>query len=116
MQRLDGSTTLADGQRLRLRMPQGADAPRVRALLAGLGLGADDLALSRAVRFDPRERVAVVATVLADRSEVLVGFAAMDRYGKDPDLVLADERLAPGARVIVEDALRSYTERARRIA
>jgi hypothetical protein len=116
MQRLDGSTTLADGQRLRLRMPQGADAPRLRELLAGLGLGADDLELSRILRFDPRDRVAVVATVLADRCEVLVGLAAMDRYASAPDLVLADERLAPGTGAILEDTLRAYTERARRIA
>lgn len=116
MQRLDGSTTLADGQRLRLRMPQGSDAPRVRALLAGLGLAADDLAVSRLVRFDPRERIAVMATVLGPRGETLVGLASMDRYAADPELVVADEDTAPGAGTILEEALRAYTLRARRIA
>ena len=117
MQRLDGSTTLPSGLRLRLRMPHAGDAPRVRALLGTLGLAAaDDLALSRLLRFDPLERVAVVASVLTGRSETIVGIAAMDRFADAPDLVLADERNAPGAGAALAEALLAHGRRARRSA
>jgi hypothetical protein len=116
MQRLDGSTTLPTGQRLRLRMPHALDGPRVRDLFARLGVATDDLALSRALRFDPRERVAVVATVLAGRSDELVGFASMRRHAMAPELVLADEDVAPGATAILEQTLRAHGERTRRSA
>lgn len=116
MQRLDGSTTLPSGLRLRLRMPHAQDAPQLRELLARLGLAADDLQASRALRFDPRERVVVVATVLAGRTEDVVGFAAMPRFASEPELLLADEARAPGVAAILEQTLRTHGERARRIA
>jgi hypothetical protein len=116
MQRLDGSTTLPGGQRLRLRMPHAQDRARLRELSERLGAGLDDLQLSRALRFDPRERMALVALVLVDRSEELVGYAAMERCATDPELVLADDARAPGAAVVLEQTLRAHGERARRIA
>ena len=116
MQRLDGSTTLPSGQRLRLRMPHRADAPQLRLLFAQLGAATDDLRLTRALRFDPRERVVLVATVLAGRSEELVGFAAQERGAERPELVLADEVRAPGVAAILLRTLREHGERARRIA
>jgi hypothetical protein len=116
MQRLDGSTTLPSGQRMRLRVPHAQDAARLRELFERLGVGLDDLQLSRALRFDPRERMALVAMVLVDRSEELVGFAAIERYAAEPELVLADEARAPGAAAILDRTLRAHGERARRIA
>jgi hypothetical protein len=116
MPRLDGSTTLSSGQRLRTRMPHAQDALGLRALFERLGVALDDLQLSRALRFDPRERTAVVATVLAGRSEDIVGFAAMTRLSKHPEVVLADEERAPGATAIIDATLRAHGERARRIA
>lgn len=116
MQRLDGSTTLPSGQRLRLRMPYSQDARQLRDLFARLGVAADDLQLSRALRFDPRERVVVVATVLVDRSEDIVGLAAMQRFADHPELLLADEIRAPGAAAILAEALRTHGEHARRSA
>jgi hypothetical protein len=116
MQRLDGSTTLPTGQRMRLRMPHAQDRARLRELLERLGVSLDDLQLSRALRFDPRERMSLVAMVLVGRSEELVGFAVMDRFAADPELVLADDARAPGAAAILEQTLRAHGERARRIA
>ncbi|MFL5845602.1 MAG: hypothetical protein ACJ762_13005 [Solirubrobacteraceae bacterium] len=116
MQRLDGSTTLSSGLRLRLRLPQSSDGARLRRLLGDLGLQADDLQVSRWLRIDPRERVVVVAAVLAGRNEEVVGFAAIDRFASEPDLVLADEDRAPGTGAILRDALREHAERTRRIA
>jgi hypothetical protein len=114
--RLDGSTTLPSGLRLRLSMPQRSDAPRLRSLLARVGVTADELELTRALRFDPLQRLALVATALVGRSEAIVGLAIMDRYAEEPDFVLADERQAPGASALLDAALRAHAHRARRSA
>lgn len=111
---LDRSTTLSSGQRLRTRLPQRADLPRLRELLERLGLAADDLQLSRWVRFDPRQDVAAVATVLLDRTEELVGFAVAGLDAPDCDVLVADEEQAPGAAAALEAAVAAH--RARRIA
>lgn len=116
MTRLDGSTTLTTGQRLRTRMPHAQDGPGLRGLFERLGVALDDLQLSRALRFDPRKRFAVVATVLEGRSEEIVGFATMSRYAEVPELVLADEIRTPGATAAIDETLRAHGERARRIA
>lgn len=108
MQCLDGSTTLQDGTRLRLRMPRLRDRGGVHALLLRLGLDAEERAVASMLRFDPAERVAVVATRLAGGCEEVVGVAAMDRFAREPELVVAAEDEAPGARHVMERALRSH--------
>jgi hypothetical protein len=115
MQGLD-TTTLPTGLRLRVRMPQHFDTARLRTLFERVGLVPDDLLLSRLLRFDPRERVAVVATVLVGRAEEIVGLAVSDRFADTPDLVLGDELQAPGVSALLEDALRAHGLRARRSA
>lgn len=115
MQRLDLSTTLPDGVRVRLRMPHRFDVVRLRELQDRIGLAADELLLSHLLRFDPRSGVVVVATILIDRTEEIVGLAAMSRDADDADLVLADERATPGVGAVLEDALRAHTARSRRI-
>jgi hypothetical protein len=115
MQRLHGSTTLANGLRLRLRLPHGSDAEPVRGLLEHAGLMPDDRLVARTLRFDPRDRVAVVATTLVDRSEQIVGMGAIDHSGEEPDLLVADERAAPGVGAVLEEALRTHTIRIRRL-
>jgi hypothetical protein len=99
---------LADGTRLRLRLPRRRDRDGVRVLLARLGVEAEEAALARALLFDPSERVAIVATRLIGRCEEVVGVAAMDRYAREPELVLADEREAPGTMGALESALRAH--------
>lgn len=116
MDRLDTTTTLSSGLRLRLRMPQRFDTARLRALFERTGLLADDLQISRVLRFDPRERVAVVATALVGRSEEIVGLAVSDRFAETADLVLGDEVQAPGVSAFLQDALRAHGQRARRSA
>ena len=92
-------------------MPPRADLPRLHALLNGLGLEADELQLSRWLRFDPRQRVAVVATVLAGRVEEVVGFAVADLDAPDCELIVADEAHAPGAAEALEAAVAAHRER-----
>lgn len=65
--------------------------------------------MARTLRFDPRERVAVVATRLAGRSEEVVGVGTMDRARGEPELVVADEARAPGALDALEQALRAHS-------
>jgi hypothetical protein len=113
---LDASTTLPSGPRVRVRVPHRADADGLRALLDRLGLAAAELELSRALRPDPRERLSVVAVVLVDRTEEVVGFAAMERDADDAELVLADEERAPGVGALLAGALAEHGRRARRIA
>lgn len=116
MQRLDGSTTLTSGLRLRLRIPHRSDAEGLRDLLGQLGVPADDLAISRLLRFDPRERVTVVAGVLIDRSEEIVGIAVMEHGASEPELLAADEARAPGTAAALAGALRAHGEHTSRIA
>lgn len=78
----------------------------MRELLTRLGLELDEL--ERALLFDPTERVAVVATRLSGRAEEVVGLATMDRYAREPDLVVADEVEAPGTAGAMETALRAH--------
>lgn len=116
MQRLDGSTTLANGLRVHLRLPHRLDAARLRGLVERAGLPADDLTIARTLRFDPRGRVAVVATALVDRGELLVGIGVIDRFSDELELLLADEDTAPGTAAALESALRAHALHARRIA
>lgn len=116
MQRLDGSTTLANGRRVRLRLPHASDGPGLHRLLERAGLRADDLLLGRLRRFDPLGRVSLVATLLVDRTEEIVGIGAQDRFADHPELVVADEVLAPGAAGVLETALREHARRTRHAA
>lgn len=113
---LDASTTLPSGPRVRVRVPHRADTAGVRGLLGRLGLAIDELELSRALRPDPRRRLAVVAVVLVGRTEEVVGLGVMERDAEDPELVLGDEERAPGVGALVAGALREHGLRARRIA
>ena len=115
MQRLHGSTTLANGLRLRLRLPQGSDAEPLRGLLEHAGLMPDDRLVARTLRFDPRDGVTVVATTFVARSEQIVGLGAMDHTDEEPDLLVADEGAAPGVGAVLEEALRTHTIRIRRL-
>ena len=90
---------------VRLRVPLRSDASRLRALHDRIGLEADELAVRRMLRFDPRETVAIAATMLVGRSEEIVGFAMRDRDAEDADLLLADEALAPGIRAHLDAAM-----------
>ncbi len=116
MQRLDGSTTLPSGLRLRLRIPHRSDTVRLRDLFARLDVQTDEPALSRLVRFDPRERVSVVASVLLARSEELVGIAVAEHGADEPELLVTDEIQAPGAGTVLAASLRAHGRRASRIA
>jgi hypothetical protein len=103
--RLDATTTLPDGRRIRLRLPQTADRPRLTELHARLGLHHDDLDAARELRFDPRRRTVVCAIVWDGSHESLAGWAGADRGSATPDLLLADESLAPGVTQLLLDAL-----------
>lgn len=116
MPRLDASTTLADGRRLRLRLPHASDAQRIRALLEQTGLECDDLLLGRLRRFDPLGRTSLVAVVLVGRSEEVAGFALADRFAEHVELLVTDEALAPGAAAALQGALAQHAQRARRAA
>ena len=116
MPRLDSSTTLADGRRLRLRLPHASDAPGLRALLEQTGVACDDLLLGRLRRFDPLGHVSLVAVVLVGRTEQVAGFALAYRLAGRTELLVSDEELAPGAAAALESALVAHGRRAHRAA
>ena len=108
---LSATTTLPGGPRVRLRLPHRTDAPRLVALLARLGAEVDRLEAERAVRFDPRARAVVCATVWAGGAEELAGIAASDLAGDGtPDTLVADEALAPGIAGLLRGALAELAE------
>lgn len=111
--RLDATTSLPDGSRIRLRLPQTADRHRLVDLHARLGLHHDDLDAARELRFDPRARTVVCAIVWDGGQETLAGWAGADRGERTPDLLLADEALAPGVTRVLLEAI---AERARAAA
>ncbi len=100
--RLDTHHTLPEGTRLRVRLPQVRDRAGLVDLLTRLGLEAEDLDVARILRFDPRGRTVICATVWTGTTETMVGIVAGARDGRGPDLLVTDERLTPG----VGDALR----------
>ena len=104
-------TTLPNGLRIRLRLPGPSDRARLLGLCQRIGLPVDELALSRMTRFDPRRRTAVCATCFALSGETVVGYAAIDRWADEPDLVLADEDLAPGVGEVLAAAVRRHATR-----
>lgn len=101
----DAHTTLSDGTRVRVRLPHTGDRPGLHALHARLGVRVEDLDLARTLRFDPRRRSVVVATAWFGGAESVVAYAAMDLDADAPDLLVADERLAPGIGETLVEAL-----------
>jgi hypothetical protein len=101
---LDRTHTLPGGDRVRLRLPRLRDGEALGALLERLGVAVADLDARRALRFDPRERLAVCATAWDGHEELLVGFGLVDR-ASGAVTVLADEAAAPGVRELVARAV-----------
>jgi hypothetical protein len=106
MMLLTGSHRLANGVRVRLRYPHARDRAAVGALHARLGLPADELEVRRMLSFDLRHRRVVVAVAWVDGVETLVGAAGGSHAGDPaPDVLLADEALAPGITELLRAAL-----------
>ncbi len=103
--RLDTHHTLPEGTRLRLRLPQVRDRAGLVDLLTRLGLEADELDVARILRFDPRGRTVICATVWTGTAETMAGIVAGAKDGRGPDLLVADERLTPGVGEALRDML-----------
>ncbi len=102
------------GPPVRLRMAGPSDRALVAGLLARRGIEAGELEVQRLLAFDPARRHVLCALAPLDGTEVLAGLAAID-FGEDaPDVLVIDERFAPGlgellGRVLIE---RSRSRRA----
>jgi hypothetical protein len=105
---LSRSHPLADGSRVRLRLPHAGDRGGLVALHDRLGAPLEPLRLARILRFDPRACVSVCATMLSGLNEVLVAYGHIDRDGRG-SLVVADELSAPGVTDLVRAALEERT-------
>ncbi len=108
---IDATTTLPHGLRLRVRLPHTSERAGLRTLLTRLGVVAEELELARAARFDPRRRTVACVTAWVGGSEELVAWGAIDAGAQEPELLLADEALAPGAGAVLAAALRERSER-----
>ena len=97
------------GPPVRMRMAGPSDRGLVAALLARRGLEADELDVQRLLAFDPARRHVLCALAPLDGAEVLAGLGAID-FGEDsPDVLVVDDRFAPGlgevlGRVLIERA------------
>jgi hypothetical protein len=111
--RLDTHHTLPEGTRLRLRLPQVRDRAGLVDLLTRLGLQPDDLDAARILRFDPRGRTVVCATVWTGTGETMVGIIAGARDDRGPDLLVTDERLTPGVGLALRSVLDGASGRRR---
>ena len=83
---LGASYQLPGGARVRLRMVAPSDSPRILGLLEACGLSGHELVAGRLLRFDPRRRAVVCATMLIDGAEAMVGVGAieLDRHERQP--------------------------------
>lgn len=108
---IDSTTTLPDGRHLRVRLPHTSERSGLRALLERVGVEAEELDVARALRFDPRRRTVAVASAWVQGSEVLVAWGSIAAGASEPDELLADEQLAPGAGAVLAAALRERSER-----
>ena len=102
------------GPPVRLRMAGPSDGPLVGALLERRGLPTADLDVRRMLAFDPARRHVLCALAPLDGAEVLAGVGAIDFGEEFPDLLVVDDRFAPGlgdvlGRVLIE---RSRSRRA----
>ena len=105
---LNSTTTLPDGARLRVRLPQAIDRAGLRALHERLGLHLEDLDIARVLRFDPRAVTVGCASVWDGATETVVGYGAIYPHAEDPHLLVCDEAAAPGVRDALTDALREH--------
>ncbi|HYF28222.1 MAG TPA: hypothetical protein VD931_20935 [Baekduia sp.] len=96
---------LPDGPRVRLRLARSSDRPALGELARRTGRPCSELELQRMVRVRPRARVAICATAWVDGHEAVVGYAAGDLAAGAPDVVLADEGLAPGVTDVLAAAV-----------
>lgn len=106
--RLNHTTTLPSGSRLRVRLPQAADRGGLRALHDRLGLEAEDLDVARTLRFDPQSVAVACATAWDGSGETVVGYGAIRLDEQHPHLLVCDEATAPGVRDALADALREH--------
>ena len=103
---LSGSHRVLNGLRVRLRYPHTRDRATVAALYGRLGLPCDELELRRLLSFDLRHRRVIFAVAWVNGVETLVGAAGTTRDGDPaPDVLLADEALAPGVGELLRAAL-----------
>ena len=102
------------GPPVRMRMAGPSDRPLVAGRLERRGLAPDDIDVRRMLAFDPARRHVLCALAPHDGGEVLAGLGAID-FGEDaPDVLVVDDRFAPGlgellGRVLME---RSRSRRA----
>jgi len=95
------------GPAVRLRMAGPSDRALVARLLERRGVPASELDVQRLLAFDPARRHVLCALAPLDGTEVLAGVGAID-FGEDaPDVLVIDERFAPGlgdvlGRVLIE--------------
>ena len=92
---------------MRLRMAGPHDRELVTRLLERRGLPADQLDVQRLLAFDPCRRHVLCALAPLDGTEVLAGVGAIDFGAHAPELLVIDERFAPGlggvlGRVLIE--------------
>jgi hypothetical protein len=101
--RFDRPITLENGLRVRFRLPHAADRRGLQALFARGHSPIGELHARRLLRFEPRGRVALCAVAPVGGRESLVGFAAAAPGGGPPEVVLADEAVAPGMSLELRD-------------
>ncbi|HEX6391513.1 MAG TPA: hypothetical protein VFZ89_18760 [Solirubrobacteraceae bacterium] len=105
---LNSHTTLPDGSRVRVRLPQASDRAGLRALHDRLGLHLEDLDIARMLRFDPQALAVGCATVWNGSRETVVGYGAIHLRDEEPHLLICDEATAPGVRDALDAALREH--------
>jgi hypothetical protein len=106
---INRSTTLASGQRIRLRLPHGSDRGALRALHARAGQRIDDRDASRLMGHDPRLRAVVCAVGWTADGQAMLGFAAGDAGAEGPDVLVVDPAAGTELAAVLTRALAQRT-------
>jgi hypothetical protein len=102
---LNRSTALAHGLQVLLRQPHSSDRNGLAELHERSGIPVTELELSRLLRVDGRQRAAVCATAWVGGTHALVGFAVAERGAAQPELLLAEDSVAPELAELLTAAL-----------
>ena len=109
MHLLDRHHAVADGTRIRLRLPQISDRHELQTFLARLGI--EDLDTRRALRWSPRAgRWSIVATRWDGSREAIAGVAVVEGEDGAPTLLAEDPEVAG----LLAQAIADRAEAARR--
>src|SRR5437763_1551645 len=87
---LDTHIQLADGVRVRIRLPHSSDRPGLEALHARTSPDGSEIDAARLLRFDLRRETVICASTWVGLIELLVGYGVIEHDAGAPHVLVCD--------------------------